>query len=366
MRTLEVVARSQEQAIRKAAAQLEVSPEELTVIEEYEPDALDLERLAEEEKDLPEAEKQGEAVLYVVEAGTGQILAAAAEWLNGLVDRFQPGSSVEVQVEQGEIVAFIDAPEPPIFIGRQGQTLEALQHVVSRVMPQLIEGCPPVKLEVGDYREKREEQLGRMATNAADKALRTRRAVALPTMSAHDRKLIHNILKNYAGVVTSSHGREPERYVVVEAEGAAGNAIPQAPDVRRSGRGGGNSGGGRGRGGRSGSKGNSRGGRRDLYGEQPAIQVERPETQTTSSARPTSRSLPRACRSTRSGPRTILCSTPPGPSSTNWSNPLFLSIDGRVVRFSVHQSPIFQDKGYHTLCTAASTRTSRKPLGTRL
>jgi spoIIIJ-associated protein len=279
MRTLEVVARSQEQAIRKAAAQLEVSPEELTVIEEYEPDALDLERLAEEEKDLPEAEKQGEAVLYVVEAGTGQILAAAAEWLNGLVDRFQPGSSVEVQVEQGEIVAFIDAPEPPIFIGRQGQTLEALQHVVSRVMPQLIEGCPPVKLEVGDYREKREEQLGRMATNAADKALRTRRAVALPTMSAHDRKLIHNILKNYAGVVTSSHGREPERYVVVEAEGAAGNAIPQAPDVRRSGRGGGNSGDGRGRGGRSGSKGNSRGGRRDLYGEQPAIQVERPETQ---------------------------------------------------------------------------------------
>ncbi len=277
MRTIEVVARSQQQAIRRAAEELEVPESELTVIEEYEPDEQDLQSLVEEEAGLPDSEKAGEAVLYVVEAGSARYVQAASEWINGLVSRFQPGSTCEVGVENNQLVAFIDAPEPPIFIGRQGQTLEALQHVVSRVLPQLIEGCPPVKLEVGDYREKREEQLERMAGNAADKALRTSRSVALPTMSAHDRKVIHNLLKSYRGIVTSSHGREPDRYVVVEVEGAGNTAVPDAPD----GRGRGERGGSRGRGGpqRGGKpQGEKQGGRRrDLYGKQPAVQVSRPD-----------------------------------------------------------------------------------------
>jgi hypothetical protein len=98
-------------------------------------------------------------------------------------------------------------------------------------------------------------------------------------MSAHDRKVIHNLLKSYQGIVTSSHGREPDRYVVVEVEGASNTAVPDAPDGRSGGRGRGERGGSRGRGGpqRGGKpQGDKQGGkRRDLYGKQPAVQVSR-------------------------------------------------------------------------------------------
>ncbi len=219
MNQIEVVARSQEQAIRKAAEKLGAGEEDLHVIEEYEPDDKDLEQLAEEEGDNP---GEGDAGLYVIRVSMGKIIEAAQEWMDGFLERFKPGCSCEVLVEHGGLTVIIEADDASIFIGRQGQTLHALQHVLSRALTQAVPNCPPVMVDVGQYREKRLEQLTKIAKNAADKARRTKRNVELRPMPSEDRKFVHNFLKNYEGLTTSSHGRDPERFVVIEVPGGEG------------------------------------------------------------------------------------------------------------------------------------------------
>lgn len=224
MKQVEIIARSEEQALQKASLQLETPVEDLVIVEEYDPDQIDLDELAKEEAELPEEERSaGEPVLYVVQISQGTVIEPIQEWIQGLVERFQPGATCEVIAERGELLAVIDGPDPSIFIGRQGHTLAALQHIVTRVVPHLVdEDCPPVNLDVGDYRDRRLKILERIADGAARRAQKTRRSVALKPMPSTDRKFVHNFLKTVSGISTVSQGREPRRYVIIEPAGGQG------------------------------------------------------------------------------------------------------------------------------------------------
>lgn len=72
-----------------------------------------------------------------------------------------------------------------------------------------------VVVNVGDYRERREATLGRMAKQAARKALDTQQPVFLEPMPAFERKMIHGILSANKRIETHSEGEEPHRYLVV-------------------------------------------------------------------------------------------------------------------------------------------------------
>jgi spoIIIJ-associated protein len=271
MKKIEVVARSQEQARRKAAAKLGLPYEQLHVIEEYEPDEIDLKGLTAEEAGLAEEERgTGEPVLYVVEHSVLENLGPVQEWLAGLVDRFQPGATVELMQSGDGVRAVVDGPDPSIFIGRQGHTLAALQHLISRVVPRLVENCPPVHLDVGDYRDRKIETLERLADQVVARARRAGKPMALKPMPSPDRKFLHNYLKSQNGVSTQSHGREPFRYLVVATEGVKidESNVPPPPEDSgdrgddrgdRGGRRRGGQGGRRGRGGRAGQQGRSGG-----------------------------------------------------------------------------------------------------------
>ncbi|MBX3728655.1 MAG: hypothetical protein KF858_05680 [Candidatus Sumerlaeia bacterium] len=272
MKKIEVVARSQEQARRKAAEKLGLPYEQLHVIEEYEPDEIDLKGLTEEEAGLTEEERgAGEPVLYMVEHSILENMEPVEEWLAGLVDHFQPGATIDLVQSGDGVRAVVDGPDPSIFIGRQGHTLAALQHLISRVVPRLIENCPPVHLDVGDYRDRKIETLERLADQIVARARRAGKPMALKPMPSPDRKFLHNYLKSQNGISTQSHGREPFRYLVVAPEGVTidENNVPPPPEDtgdrgddrgnrggrRRGGQGGGQGGGRRGRGGRGGQQG---------------------------------------------------------------------------------------------------------------
>ncbi|MCB2156967.1 hypothetical protein KQI84_18980 [bacterium] len=264
MRQVEVIARSEAGALEKASAKLEETLENLEIIEEYEPDELDLEQLTKDEDGLPEEDRQGEPVLYVVRAGISRFIERTREVVTGMVNRFQPGSTCEVFVEEGSIIARIDAPEPSIFIGRGGGTLDSMQHVITRILTKSEDDFPQVFLDVGDYREKKLERLEDIAEQAARRALKTRRNVRLRPMPSQDRKFIHNYLKSRQGISTSSHGREPKRFIEIEVAGGSRDS--------RGGRGrGGRSGGGR-DGGRGGDRrrGGGDSGNNQQRREQPA------------------------------------------------------------------------------------------------
>ena len=73
-----------------------------------------------------------------------------------------------------------------------------------------------VELDAGGWRERRAVELREIADEAADKAVEDRESVALPPMSASERRVVHEYLREREDVDTTSEGREPERRLVVE------------------------------------------------------------------------------------------------------------------------------------------------------
>ena len=112
-----------------------------------------------------------------------------------------------------EIVA--DDQTLPVLIGKHGSTLDALQYLVNVVANRGHSGYVKFIVDAGDYRQRRREGLWRIAERAAERAVRTRRPVALEAMPATDRKVVHTHLQDRSDVTTSSEGVEPNRKVVV-------------------------------------------------------------------------------------------------------------------------------------------------------
>lgn len=102
-----------------------------------------------------------------------------------------------------------------IIIGRRGETLDALQYLLSLVVNRHSEGYLRVVLDVSDYRAKREDTLKRLAQRVADKVEKTRRNITLEPMNPYERRIIHSTLQDFKFIETHSVGEEPNRKVVV-------------------------------------------------------------------------------------------------------------------------------------------------------
>ena len=111
-----------------------------------------------------------------------------------------------------------------ILIGKRGQTLDSLQHLVSLVINKHSEEYIRVKLDTENYRERRKETLEQLAKNIAYKVKRTRRPASLEPMNPYERRIIHSALQDDKFVYTKSEGEDPFRHVVVLPKK---EAIPQ-------------------------------------------------------------------------------------------------------------------------------------------
>jgi spoIIIJ-associated protein len=100
-----------------------------------------------------------------------------------------------------------------LLIGKHGQTIDALQYVANAASFRSGAG-KPVTIDAAGYRERRRMTLEGIALRAAEQAA-TGERVLLEAMTAVERKVVHERLKDVAGVETSSEGTEPNRYVVV-------------------------------------------------------------------------------------------------------------------------------------------------------
>ena len=101
------------------------------------------------------------------------------------------------------------------WIGRGGQTLEALRTVTEVVATRVSGSRERLLLDVAGYRERREEELRDAARRAADRARRLGREVVLDPMPAADRRVVHLAAREVEGVETRSIGEEPARRVVI-------------------------------------------------------------------------------------------------------------------------------------------------------
>jgi spoIIIJ-associated protein len=142
-----------------------------------------------------------------------------AEALEDLLEEIAEGLGldVEVEVEEGDGVLSgrLKGEDVGLFIGRRGQTIDAVQHLAQRIV--FPEGPSQVRvtIDADGYRERRERSLQEDADEAAEEALRSGRPVELDPMPPAERRIIHEYLRERGGVETHSEGDEPERRLVV-------------------------------------------------------------------------------------------------------------------------------------------------------
>ena len=138
------------------------------------------------------------------------------ELLERMVEALGLEATVEVETDGETVTGTLHGDDLGLFIGRHGQTIEAVQHLASRMTIQHAQGEPRrIVIDAEGYRARREEALHRQADQAADDALRFSRPVALDAMTASERKLVHEYLRDRADVQTYSEGDEPDRHLVV-------------------------------------------------------------------------------------------------------------------------------------------------------
>lgn len=116
--------------------------------------------------------------------------------------------------DRDEVVATLAADDVSVLIGRHGQTLDALQYLANALAARA--GLEKrVVVDAAGYRSRRATALDAMARRSAEQASATGRPVALEPMTAVERKIVHEALKDDPEVETGSEGTEPNRYVVV-------------------------------------------------------------------------------------------------------------------------------------------------------
>ena len=138
------------------------------------------------------------------------------ELLERIVAALDLRASVDVEEDDEAIHGTLLGPELGLFIGKHGQTIDAVQHIANRVAFQAQEGPRKrVVIDAAGYRERREGALQRQADRAATDALRYARPVAMDAMGAFERRIVHEYLRERGDVETYSEGEEPDRHLVV-------------------------------------------------------------------------------------------------------------------------------------------------------
>jgi spoIIIJ-associated protein len=138
------------------------------------------------------------------------------ELVEGVLDELDLDGEVDLEEDEERITASVDGDDDyGLLIGKRGQTIDALQLLAYQAAFRGLRERKRVVVDVAGYRERRRETLTARADRAAEQALDGNRPVELDPRSAQERRVVHEHLKERAGVETYSEGDDPRRCVVV-------------------------------------------------------------------------------------------------------------------------------------------------------
>jgi len=149
---------------------------------------------------------------------------ALEELLEEIVEGLGLDAEVKVDEREGVLCGQLEGEDVGLFIGRRGQTIDAVQHLAQRIVFPDGPSDVRVVIDANGYRERRAETLRADADEAADEAVSTGKAVELDPLPPFERRIVHEHLRDRGDVATHSEGNEPERYLVITplaADGAA-------------------------------------------------------------------------------------------------------------------------------------------------
>jgi spoIIIJ-associated protein len=140
---------------------------------------------------------------------------ALEELLEEIIDGLSLDAEIDVEEQDGVLSGRLEGEDVGLFIGRHGQTIDAVQHLAQRIIFPEGPSAVRVVIDANGYRERRAEALRAMADEAAGDALSSGKPVDLDPLPPFERRIVHEYLRERGGVETHSEGNEPERYLVI-------------------------------------------------------------------------------------------------------------------------------------------------------
>jgi spoIIIJ-associated protein len=154
----------------------------------------------------------------------------ASEMLIEILKRMSLAAEITVREDAEEVIIDVAGEDAGRVIGKKGQTLDALQFLINKIVNRFPEGRRHIVLDSGDYRQRRENGLASMARREAKRAVQQSRIITLEPMSPRDRRVIHLSLAKFPGVSTRSDGQGNERRVrIIPARQARAERQPRRP-----------------------------------------------------------------------------------------------------------------------------------------
>jgi spoIIIJ-associated protein len=124
-------------------------------------------------------------------------------------------SEVVVIEKEDNITVRIDSEEAGILIGKNGETLRALQHLLRLSANKVFADFVSLSVDIAGYKDRRRQDLETFATRAAETVIKSGRAQVLEPMNSFERRIVHMFLSERKDIETESVGAEPNRRVIV-------------------------------------------------------------------------------------------------------------------------------------------------------
>lgn len=209
----------------KKAAQVSIEPTVSEQVSEAVEETIEDIVAVDEEIGMKEAVKQAVVSDSTLTAGQEKSLEELTDeeaitelalYLTTISKELNAPALVRLERTADNMIFHLDTEKPGILIGKHGKVLNAMQYLAQVFIHRAAANKLSVVVNVGDYREKRQAILKRLAERTAEKVKRTGQPVFLEPMPAFERKQIHFTLSKDEYIKTHSEGDEPYRYLVVE------------------------------------------------------------------------------------------------------------------------------------------------------
>lgn len=135
---------------------------------------------------------------------------------NELLGKLQIKGKIEVSKNEEIYEVTIDTEETGLLIGYHGNTLNSLQLILGLLVYKKLQKWERLVVNVGDYRQKREEALNSLATQYAQQTVTGGEPVVLPYLSPSERRIVHLALQDHLQVISESQGEGKDRRIVIK------------------------------------------------------------------------------------------------------------------------------------------------------
>ena len=214
------------EAIEKGLKQLKVSKDkvEIKVLESEEkrsffsilaPRIVKVELTLKEDETNKAKEKRNKREIVLSEEEQQKATENIEEFFKEFIKELPEDVKYTIDATNSHINVNISSEKIGFLIGYRGETLYALQNILTAIAGKNIENRVRVILDIQGYKEKREKTLEELAEKVAKTVIRTKKSVKLEPMQAYERKIIHSKLQQNPKVETTSVGEEPYRRIVV-------------------------------------------------------------------------------------------------------------------------------------------------------